>query len=144
MQSSVAPPSERLKSFAARWVTFWSKFAHTAEATGALYDEALLESVVLPWLTAISGAKLRVWRRMATLAAFALVDAGNEISVRLRARIETIETQMADPKLKKGVRTATTQNQRRSREQTRRGGSADRGARSLLTLCLSVLPCVRR
>lgn len=126
-QSSVAPPSDRIKSFGGRWVSFWAKLVHTAEATGALYDETLLESVVLPWIVAISAAKLRVWRRMGSLAAFSMIDSLTEISARLQDRLATLDTQIADPKLTRGVR----QEAHRTRETARDNKQAQRLTRAI-------------
>ena len=119
MQSSVAPPSDRLKNFQLRWVEFWSKLVSVSDAAGSLYDESFMESLVVPWLQSIAGGKVRVWRRMATLAAFACMDALTDISKRLRARVEVLEKQMQDKKIAK-VRARHTRARRVCIDSTRR------------------------
>lgn len=115
MQSSVPPPSTRVKNFQTRWVEFWSKLVSVADAAGSLYDESFMESLVVPWLQSIAGGKVREWRRMATVAAFACVDTLTETSKRLRARVEVLEKQMQDKKIAK-VRKKTALGRAESRE----------------------------
>ncbi len=106
-QSSIAPPSARIKTFPRRWVDFWKQFVRVAESNNALYDDHLFENVVVAWLQHISAAKLRVWREMGTMASFALVSALNDCSVALIERSDVIEQQLADKKIGKSAAALT-------------------------------------
>jgi len=106
-QSSIAPPYERIKTFGARWVGFWDKLVQAAAGNGALYDERLFESVLSPWLKAVSSSRVRAWRRMATMAAFAVTSALNALSSRLSQRSDVIEQQLSDKKIGKAAAALT-------------------------------------
>jgi len=102
-QSSIAPPYERIKSFGQRWVSFWSKFVAASSVNGTLYDDHLFDAVLSPWLKAVASSKVRAWRRMATMATFAIISELNEVSLRNMQRSDVIEQQLSDKKIGKAA-----------------------------------------
>lgn len=103
MQSTVAPPSQRVRGFPQRWVQFWTQLTVVAERTESLYDESLFNMTLVPWLKHLSASRMRVWRQMATMAVFAVTSSLNDLAAAALTRADTITRQLKDKKLAKGA-----------------------------------------